>query len=44
VNVAVSPQFFGWLTGLSGRVKLLAPQEVVADYQKFLQEIMKLYM
>lgn len=43
VKVAISSQFFGWLTGLGGQIRIIKPDEVVADYQKFLQEILKEY-
>lgn len=42
-DVAVSPQFFGWLAGLSDRVRILSPQSVADDYQQFLQKILQTY-
>lgn len=42
-NVAVSPQFFGWLAGLSDKVRILSPEPVVCDYQKYLQNILSAY-
>lgn len=39
VKVAVSPQFFGWLTGLGGDIKLLMPETVVADYKTYMRGI-----
>lgn len=43
VNVAVSPQFFGWITGLSAAVKIEAPLHVAEKYQQYLQEILGNY-
>ncbi len=43
VSLVVSPQFFGWLFGLGDAVELVAPQWVVEDYQKRLDEVKKLY-
>lgn len=42
-TVAVSGQFFGWLTGIGNGAKLIAPQEVVTQYKEHLQEIMQNY-
>lgn len=39
VKVRVSPQFFGWLAGLNGRVKLRTPKRVVNDYRTWLQSL-----
>lgn len=43
VNVAVSPQFFGWLAGLADRVKIQAPEAVAEEYHRYIQNIAKLY-
>ena len=43
VNVAVSPQFYGWLSGLSGKVRILSPTAIALDYQKYLQNILDSY-
>lgn len=40
-NIAVSPQFFGWLAGLSGKVRILSPETVADDYRNYLQKILK---
>lgn len=40
VEVAVSAQFFGWLTGVAPKVKLIAPQTVVQTYRKHLETIL----
>ncbi len=38
VNVAVSEQFFGWLAGLGGGARVVAPKEVRAKYRDFLEK------
>lgn len=43
VKVAVSHQFFGWITGLGGQVKLLKPDDVVTEYKTYLQDMLKQY-
>ena len=34
VDVAVSPQFFGWIMSLGADVKITAPDDVVAEVSK----------
>lgn len=43
VEVAVSGQFFGWLTGLGSQVKLLGPPDVARQYREHLEKIMEGY-
>ncbi|NLL75753.1 MAG: WYL domain-containing protein [Clostridiales bacterium] len=43
VKVAVSEQFFGWLTGLGTEVKILSPQTVVQRYKTYLSNIFEQY-
>lgn len=43
VEVAVSPQFFGWLCGFGGAVKLLSPESVAADFARQAEEIAAMY-
>lgn len=43
VNIAVSGQFYGWLTGLGKGAKILLPERVKEDYQKYLKNILKEY-
>ncbi len=43
VSVALSSQFFGWLTGLGKGACLIGPDEVVHEYRRYLQEIMENY-
>ena len=43
VNVAVSGQFFGWVTALEGRVKILEPESVVTGMKKILNTVSEQY-
>lgn len=43
INVAVSNQFYGWLTGLGNGIMILGPEQVKNDYQRFLNEILTQY-
>lgn len=43
VEVAVSEQFFGWVTGLGKGVEILSPAHVVEAYQELLREISGIY-
>lgn len=43
VNVAVSRQFFGWLTGLGAAVRIESPKQVAEEYQKYLSGIIEQY-
>ncbi|WP_342755972.1 WYL domain-containing protein [Kineothrix sedimenti] len=43
VKVAVSEQFFGWVTGLGTEVKLLSPKSVVVRYEEYLKKIIEQY-
>lgn len=42
-EVAVSPQFFGWITGFGDGVTIEKPQNIQSEYQKWLGEILKQY-
>ena len=42
-KVSVSAPFFGWLSGFGKRVKLLAPDHVVAQFQEHLNKIQAMY-
>ncbi|MDY3617955.1 helix-turn-helix transcriptional regulator [Agathobaculum sp.] len=39
VTVAVSPQFFSWIFGLGGAVRILEPDDVRSSFQKQLQHM-----
>ena len=43
VNVAVSRQFFGWLTGLGSGVQIISPPEIRTQYQQYLKDILDCY-
>ncbi len=43
VKVAVSSQFFGWLTGLGAGAGIMAPASVAEAYQMHLREIVAQY-
>ena len=43
VQVAVSEPFFGWITGLGAKVKILSPKLVANEYQKYLRRILDGY-
>lgn len=43
VDVAVSRQFFGWVTGLGAAIKIEAPERVVRAYRDYLCEILEQY-
>ena len=40
VDVAVSDQFFGWITSMGGRVRIASPAHVVAQYKELLTKCM----
>ena len=42
-NVAVSRQFFGWLTGLGNGVQIISPPDIRAQYQQYLTSILDRY-
>ncbi len=43
VNVEVSNQFYGWITGLGSQIQITGPKQVVDGYRDYLQEILKNY-
>lgn len=43
VDVALSPQFYGWLFSLGTGVELLGPQEVVSSMKEYLNKLVKHY-
>lgn len=42
--VSVSPQFFGWVTGLGNGMEIVSPEHVRQEYQEFLQDVLKVYL
>lgn len=43
VNIAVSGQFYGWLTGLGKGARILLPENIKSEYEEYLKEILKEY-
>lgn len=43
VLVAVSPQFFGWVTGIGSRLRITGPERVQEEYREYLQGILQGY-
>ncbi len=43
VLVVVSPQFFGWVTGIGNQMYIAGPEHVKKEYREYLKEIMKKY-
>ena len=37
VEVALSPNFYGWLFGFGNKIRLVGPDYVVEEYRKLLQ-------
>lgn len=43
VTVAVSRQFFGWITGIGQKIEIVGPADVREEYVGYLAETLKLY-
>ncbi len=43
VDIAVSPQFFGWVTSFSGKIKIISPQNIVDDFKNHLEKLSSFY-
>ena len=43
VQVAVSPQFYGWVTGIGAGIEISSPEEVRGGYREYLQGILSKY-
>ena len=39
VTVSISPQFFGWLAGLSGGMRIFWPDDVREEYREYLRKV-----
>jgi predicted DNA-binding transcriptional regulator YafY len=39
VDVAISPQFFGWIASLGGQIRITGPKNVVKDMKEFIEKI-----
>lgn len=42
-EVAVSSQFFGWLAGLGGRIKIVSPESVKDAYRQWIERIVEYF-
>lgn len=43
VDVAVSPQFLGWVASLSGKLKIISPEKVAAEMKKLAEKLLRQY-
>lgn len=43
MNVKVSQQFFGWLSGFGNRMKIYGPADVAEEYQAYIRSILEQY-
>ncbi len=43
ILVAVSPQFFGWLTGIGDKMHIDGPEHVREEYRKHMERILSKY-
>lgn len=43
VLVAVSPQFFGWITGIGTGIRITGPEHIKKQYAEYLSKIFELY-
>ena len=44
VPVAVSSEFFGWITGIGPRMRIVGPEDVRQQYKEYLQNVIQNYM
>ena len=43
VNVAISPQFYGWIAGFGTGAQIVSPKKEAENYRQYLQEILGMY-
>lgn len=43
IKVALSPQFFGWIFGLSGKVQIVSPKTAVDKFREELAKVLSIY-
>ncbi len=43
VQAAVSHQFFGWVTGIGSKMRIVGPEQVCQEYREYLGEILGMY-
>lgn len=44
VLVSVSPQFFGWVTGIGNGMVIEGPENVKQEYKEYLEDVLKRYL
>ena len=42
--MAVSSQFFGWITGIGFGMRIVGPEDVRRQYKEYLQSVVQNYM
>ncbi len=42
-DIAVSPQFFAWVTGFGDEVRVTAPESVVSEFRAYIARVAALY-
>ena len=43
VEVQISKTFYGWVVGSCGKVHIVSPQKVIAEFNDFIQKIKTAY-
>lgn len=43
VLVSVSPQFFGWITGIGSGMRIIGPEHVKQQYREYIQSVLQNY-
>ncbi len=43
VPVAVSRQFYGWVTGIGSKMRIIGPEHVRAEYKEYLRDVLEQY-
>lgn len=43
VLVSVSPQFFGWVTGIGSGMKITGPENLKQQYQEYMLDVLQNY-
>lgn len=43
VLVSVSPQFFGWVTGIGSGMKITGPENVKQQYKEYMLDVLQNY-
>lgn len=43
IQAAVSHQFFGWVTGIGNKMRIVGPKQVCQEYKEYLKNILDMY-